>query len=100
MTLEANKKHVTGTNKGDITLYALSTCGWCRKTKGLLNDLKVDYSYVDTDLLEGADREEALGEIRKWNPACSFPTMVINSKTCIVGFKEDQIRETLGHAGK
>ena len=81
-------------------LYALSTCGWCKKTKGLLEDLKVDYNYVDTDILDGAARAEALDEIRKWNPACSFPTMVIDNKTCIVGFKEDQIRETLGHAGK
>jgi glutaredoxin-like protein NrdH len=100
MSVKEHIKHVDGTKKGDIMLYALSTCGWCQKTKGLLNDLKVDYSYVDTDLLEGADREEALGEIRKWNPACSFPTIVINNNKCIVGFKEDQIRETLGHDGK
>jgi glutaredoxin-like protein NrdH len=100
MSFKEYVKHVNGTKKGDITLYALSTCGWCRKTKGLLNELKVDYNYVDTDLLEGSDREEAIDEVRKWNPACSFPTMVINNKTCIVGFKEDEIRETLGHASK
>lgn len=100
MSFKEHMKHVGGTKKGTVTLYALSTCGWCRKTKGLLNDLKVDYTYLDTDLLEGADREEALDEVRKWNPACSFPTMIINNKTCIVGFKEDQIREILGDGSK
>ncbi|MFA4836981.1 MAG: glutaredoxin family protein [Dehalococcoidia bacterium] len=100
MAVKEHLQHVNGTKKGDITLYALSTCGWCLKTKGLLNNLKVDYSYLDVDTLQGTDREEALGEIRKWNPKCSFPTMVINNKTCIVGFKEDEVREILGHAGK
>ena len=29
-------EHVTGKNKGKVMLYALSTCGWCGKTKELL----------------------------------------------------------------
>jgi glutaredoxin-like protein NrdH len=33
--------------------------------------------------------------VRKWNPACSFPTIVIDDKKCIVGFKEDEIREAV-----
>ncbi len=24
-------QHVEGENKGDVVLYALSTCGWCKK---------------------------------------------------------------------
>ena len=28
--------HVAGRNKGKVMLYALSTCGWCAKTKELL----------------------------------------------------------------
>ncbi|MCJ7714049.1 glutaredoxin family protein, partial [Candidatus Bathyarchaeota archaeon] len=43
---------VEGENRGDVKLYALSTCGWCKKTKGLLNDLHAQYSYVDVDQLE------------------------------------------------
>ena len=26
-------EHVEGANRGDITLYALSTCVWCKKTR-------------------------------------------------------------------
>jgi len=32
--------------------------------------------------------------VRKLNPQCSFPTIIIGDKV-IVGFQEDQIREAL-----
>lgn len=88
-------KHVKGKDKGKVTLYALSTCGWCGKTKKLFNDLGVDYSYVDVDLQEGEGRKQALKEVERWNPSRSFPTLVINDK-CIVGFDESKIKKALG----
>ena len=92
MTIE----HVKGENKGKIMLYALSTCGWCKKTKDLLDDLGVEYHYTYVDQLEGNEKEKTREEIMKWNPRCSFPTVVINDKECIVGFKEEKIKEALG----
>ncbi len=92
----AKMTHVKGRNKGHIVLYALSTCGWCKKTKKLLNDMGVEYYYVDTDLLEEEEKDKVLEEMEKWNPQCSFPTMVINSNTCIVGYDESKIDEVLG----
>jgi len=88
-------EHVSGRNAGTIMLYALSTCPWCKKTKQLLKDLGVAYSFVDVDLLPGTEKSQAIDTIRKWNPACSFPTMVINNKQRIIGFREDEIREAL-----
>ena len=86
---------VAGKNKGQVLLYALSTCGWCRKTKGLLNELGVEYQYVDVDGLAGMERETAVEEIKRWNPQSSFPTLVINNDSCIVGFDEGKIRRIL-----
>lgn len=88
--------HVAGSKKGQVMLYALSTCGWCKKTKALLNDLGVEYDYIDVDLLQGEEQAVVIKEITKYNPDCNFPTMVIDSKKCIVGFKEEDIREALG----
>lgn len=88
-------EHIKGKNKGKILLYALSTCVWCKKTKQLLEDLGVEYSYIFVDLLDGKDKEKTIEDIKKWNPRCSFPTLVINDKKCIIGFKEDEIREAL-----
>jgi glutaredoxin len=89
-------EHVDGKNKGNVILYALSTCGWCGRTKDLLREIGVGFDYVYVDLLEGPEREKTLDAMEKWNPKGSFPTLVIRDKTCIVGFHEDQIREAFG----
>lgn len=87
-------EHVPGKDVGDVTLYALSTCVWCKKTRQLLAELGVAYDYEYVDLLEGGERTSAMNVVRQWNPACSFPTLVINNK-CIIGFQEDKIRQAL-----
>ena len=33
--------------------------------------------------------------LERWNPKGSFPTLVINNKRAIVGFREQEIREAL-----
>jgi glutaredoxin len=88
-------EHVNGKKKGKIILYALSTCGWCARTKDLLRDLGVDFDYLYVDLLEGQEQENALNEVEKWNPKGSFPTLVIGDTKSIVGFREEEIREAL-----
>ena len=88
-------KHVKGKKKGNIVLYALSTCGWCSKTKDLLREMGVEYKFVDVDLLEGEEREEIMEEVKRWNPQSNFPTIVINNK-CIVGYDEQKIRGAIG----
>ncbi|MEM3445547.1 MAG: glutaredoxin family protein [Thermoplasmata archaeon] len=86
---------VPGKNCGKVVIYALSTCGWCKKAKQLLKDKGVEFSYVDVDLLQGEEREKIVKEVEKWNPSVSFPTIVINDEVCIVGFQEQKIKEHL-----
>ncbi|MEO0071984.1 MAG: glutaredoxin family protein [candidate division WOR-3 bacterium] len=86
---------VPGVNKGKIVLYALSTCGWCKKTKTFLREHNIAYNYIDVDLLVPKDREQVLEEVRKWNPRLSFPTIVINDEICIVGYDEDKLKSAL-----
>ena len=87
---------VSGENRGKVVLFALSTCVWCKKTKKLLGELGVEYSFVDVDLAEGNEKDEVVTQLVKWNPKQSFPTMVIDDKESIVGFNEEKIREVLG----
>lgn len=89
-----NFEQVAGKDMGKVTLYALSTCIWCKKTKELLSTLGVGYSYIYVDLLMGDDRSKVIDEVKHYNPSCSFPTLVIGDK-CIVGFREKEIREAL-----
>lgn len=89
-------EHVSGKKKGDVTLFALSTCGWCKKTKALLGELGVEYKYIFVDLVPDEEKDQVMNEVMKWNPDCSFPTLVIDNKTCLVGFRPDEMKEILG----
>ena len=90
------KEHVDGENKGKIVLYALSTCVWCKKTKEFLKRIGVEYDYIYVDLLKGKERDEIIKEVGKWNPRRSYPTVVIDDKISVAGFKEDEIKKALG----
>jgi glutaredoxin len=90
-------EHIEGpANNHEVRLFALSTCGWCRKTRELLVELNLDHYYVYVDQLEGEEREEAVEEVKKWNSGTSFPTLVIDNETSIVGYEADRIRRELG----
>lgn len=91
-----NFEHVDGEDKGKITLFALSTCGWCKKTRMLLEELGMKYNYLYVDLTSGDERDEIVEALKKYNPDVSFPTIVINDSDVIVGFEKDQIKSKLG----
>ncbi len=78
-----------------VKVYTLSTCGHCKATKKFLGDCGIQFEFMDVDLLTGEDRRAILEEIKRFNPKCSFPTIVIGT-TVIVGHKEDEIKTALG----
>ena len=79
-----------------VTLWALSTCAWCKKTKKYLDDLSIDYNSVDVDLLTGDEKAQVKAEVAKHNPRLSYPTLLIDEDTVIVGFDEDRLKEVFG----
>ena len=79
----------------DVMMYTLSTCGHCKATKKFLGECGVKYEFTDVDMLDGEERAAILEDVKKFNPRCSFPTIIIG-ETVIVGFKEKEIREALG----
>ena len=90
------EQHIPGKkNDKKVYLWGLSTCMWCKKAKKFLEDNSVDYTYMFVDLLDGEERDKVLSEMEKHNPAVSFPTILIGN-TCIVGFDEKRIKESLG----
>jgi glutaredoxin-like protein NrdH len=78
-----------------VNIYTLSTCGHCKAAKKFLTDHGVAYNCKEVDLLSGDERKATLEEVKKYNPSCSFPTIIIGGKV-IVGFNEPAIREALG----
>lgn len=86
------KQHVDGKDKGTIELYALSTCVWCKMTKALLEKMEVGFDYIYVDELQGEEKEMILEEVKRWNPKCSFPSLIVHGEKCVVGYKEDEIK--------
>ena len=78
-----------------VKMYTISTCSHCKATKRFMDECKVQYEFTDVDLLEGEERKAILEDVRRLNPRCSFPTIIIGD-TVIVGYQEDKIREALG----
>jgi glutaredoxin-like protein NrdH len=89
---ESKIKHMDGEDRGKIMLFALSTCMWCGKTKQLLDSLGVAYDWIDVDLVGSADQPELTQEIKKWNPATTFPTVVIDDDKCIIGYNPEELQ--------
>jgi glutaredoxin-like protein NrdH len=80
-----------------VKMYSLSTCSHCKATKKLLDECTIAYEFTDVDLLKGKERTAILEDVKKFNPNCSFPTIIIGEKV-IVGYKEKEIKEALGLA--
>jgi glutaredoxin-like protein NrdH len=88
---------VSGTNKKHkVLLYAISTCAWCKLTKRYLNENKVEYEYIDVDLCADKDRETIRSDITKRGGELSYPTIIVDDKILITGFRKDKLSEVLG----
>jgi glutaredoxin-like protein NrdH len=83
-------------NEHHTIFYGLSTCVWCRRTRKFLEQEGVAFDYIYVDLLKGQEREKVVEQVRRWNAAVSFPTVVVDDARCVVGYKQDQLKEALG----
>ena len=81
-----NLTHVDGENKGDVL---------CKKVKDFLMSNNVEFDFIYVDLTSGDERNETVKEVQKYNEKISFPTLVINKETVLIGFKEDEMKEAL-----
>ena len=88
---------VSGNNKKHrVFIYAISTCAWCKATKQFLKDSDVEYEYVDVDLCDDGDRERIRDDIINRGGRPSYPILIIDDKSMIVGFRKEEIKEALG----
>jgi glutaredoxin len=78
-----------------VKVYALSTCIHCKNAKKYLDDMGVEYECVHVDQLSGDERKAVVEEVRRYNPATSFPTVVIDDECVVVGFKKDELDKIL-----
>lgn len=93
--MKTNK--VPGRNKAHkVLIYALSTCVWCKKTKQFMKENGIEFEYADIDLYNPSDQEEIRKDIAKHGGNIVFPTIIIDDKKAINGYREDRFKEALG----
>ena len=83
-------------NEHRVVFYGLSTCVWCKRTRSFLEDSRVAFDYVYVDLLNGQERDDVKEQVRKWNPAISFPTIIVNDSSSVIGFRQEELKGVLG----
>jgi glutaredoxin len=82
-------------NKHKVLLYALSTCGWCKRAKKFLNDNNVEYEYVDVDLCKMEDKKMIKQDIQNRGGILAYPTVIIDNNRLLTGPSPDKLREVL-----
>ncbi len=89
-------EHIEGTvDCGDVKLYALSTCVWCKKTRALLEELGVTYDYEYVDLAPPSRQDEIEAEVIALAGRASYPA-IITENGYVVGYQPDEIKALLG----
>jgi len=78
-----------------VKMFTLSTCSHCKATKKFLDECAVRYEFTDVDLLSSNELNAILEDVKKFNPLCTFPTIIIGDKV-IIGFQEVAIKGALG----
>jgi glutaredoxin-like protein NrdH len=88
---------VSGENdKHKVLMYAISTCGWCKRAKRILNDMNVEYNYIDIDLCSQEEKEKIRTDISRRGGHLLYPTIIINDKILLTNPTEKELREALG----
>jgi glutaredoxin-like protein NrdH len=83
-------------NNHKVTVYALSTCVWCKLTKEFLKENEVSFEFIDVDLLEDEDKEKVRQTIVSKGGSLTYPTTIVDDKVVITGFRKDKLKEALG----
>jgi glutaredoxin len=78
-----------------VTLYALSTCPWCRKAKQYFTKNKVPFRYVEYDLEPEDTQEEIMDTINELGGTGEFPFVTIGRGT-VSGYDPDEYARLLG----
>ncbi|MGZ4850924.1 MAG: glutaredoxin family protein [Candidatus Bathyarchaeia archaeon] len=82
-------------NQHKVILYALSTCVWCKMTKQYLKDNEIEYEFIDVDLTDSKEKQQIHEHIQSKGGVLSYPTIIVDDKKVITGFRKDLLKEAL-----
>ena len=85
-----------GKSDHSVYLFALSTCGWCKRTKEFLRENDVAFEYIDVDKCTLEEKREVGQLLKEKDAKLDFPVTIVDDDVVITGFKPDEFSEVLG----
>jgi glutaredoxin len=82
-------------NKHHVLLYALSTCGWCKRAKKFLIENGVEFEYVDVDQCSSEDKNKARQDIQRLGGRLAYPTIIVDNEILLTGAPQEKLKEVL-----
>jgi len=79
--------------KKKVRLYSLTTCPTCKNMKKILDEHNIQYELIEVDLLDSGEQWVTSKEVKRYNPAVTYPTLVIEE--VILEPDEEAIKEAL-----
>ncbi len=86
----------SGNNKSHkVKLYALSTCGFCKRALAFLKEKSIDFRYVYVDYLE----KKVVGDLRdelkekSGQQYIAYPFLIEDDEKFLIGFNEEKYKE-------
>jgi glutaredoxin len=77
-----------------VSIYTLSTCPWCRKTKKFFTEHNIQFDYIDYDLADDQTQDRIMKELDE-NGANGFPFVKINNDV-VMGYNPERFASLLG----
>lgn len=83
-------------NKGDVKVFALSTCAFCKKALNFLRENSITFCYIYIDELDLTTKQKIKNDLKdKYNIDVGFPFLILNDTKVTVGFKEEEYKKLL-----
>jgi glutaredoxin len=77
-----------------VSMYTLSTCPWCRKTKQYFTKHNIPFDFIDYDLADEETQDRIMRELDA-EGANGFPFVRIGDQV-VEGYRPDRYAELLG----
>jgi glutaredoxin len=77
-----------------VSMYTLSTCPWCRKTKQFFSQHHIPFEFVDYDLADDTTQDKIMRELDA-EGVKGFPFVRIGDQT-VEGYQPERFAKLLG----
>jgi len=78
-----------------VSMYTLSTCPWCRKTKNFFKERNMQFEFVDYDLADEPTQEKIADEMMRYADHIAFPFVRIGNDV-VIGYNPEKYERLIG----